>query len=585
MARLLSVNVGLPRDVTWNGKTVRTAVWKSPITGRRMVRKLDIDGDAQADLAGHGGEQRAVFVYQMDAYHYWERFLGRNDFIYGQFGENFTVEGLLDNEVCIGDRYRIGGAIFEVTQPRVTCYRVGFRMNEPRIAALLVAHHRPGFYFRVLQEGEVGAGDDIVKITDGPERISVADVDALLYLPEHSSEQLQRALRIPALSKGWQSSFQAMLQQDLSSKITVGNPGLAYEEQAPAWPGFRQMRVAKINKESDSVTSFILSPIDGQPLPLFQAGQFVVLRLLVDPGKPPVLRSYSLSDLPAADHFRISVKNELNGIGSSFLCNRAREGDLLDVSAPRGSFTLRPSQSPVVLLSAGVGATPVMSMLHTLVAERSQREIWWIYGARNRVDHPFAEESRSLLKQLSRGRGYIVYSRPAAIDQVGADFDAPGHIDTALLERIGVSQGSDFYLCGPSSFLQNMRDGLRTWGVLAENVHTEIFGSLEGITPGMARVDHTPHLPPGPPGSGPPVSFARSGITAAWDPKFGSLLELAEACDVPVRWSCRTGVCHTCMTGLIGGSIIYNPEPLERPAPGNVLVCCSQPNAGVTLDL
>jgi ferredoxin-NADP reductase/ferredoxin len=345
------------------------------------------------------------------------------------------------------------------------------------------------------------------------------------------------------------------------------------------------MRVAHIQKESDSVTSFVLAPIDGQLLPVCQAGQFVVLRLLVDPGKPPVLRSYSLSDLPAADHFRISVKNELNGIGSSFLCNRTQEGGVLDVSAPRGGFTLRPGQNPVVLLSAGVGATPAMSMLHSLAAEKSQREIWWIYGTRNGVNHPFAEESRSLLKQLSRGREYIVYSRPAAIDQAGTDFDAPGHIDTALLERIGVPQGSDFYLCGPTSFLHDMRDGLRNWGVLAGNVHTEIFGSLEAITPGMAQVDHTPHLPQGTPGSGPQVSFVRSGITAAWDAKFGSLLELAEACDVPVRWSCRTGVCHTCMTGLIGGSIIYNPEPLERPAPGNVLVCCSQPSAGATLDL
>jgi ferredoxin-NADP reductase/MOSC domain-containing protein YiiM len=585
MPRLLSVNVGLPRDVTWNGKTVRTSVWKSPVDGRRMVRKLDIDGDAQADLAGHGGEHRAVFVYQMDSYHYWEHVLGRNDLTFGQFGENFTVEGLPDNEVCIGDRYRIGGAEFEVTQPRVTCYRVGIRMNEPRMAALLVAHHRPGFYFRVLEEGEVGAGDDIVRIADGPERLSVAEIDALLYLPGHSSVQLQRALKIPALSKGWRSSFQTMLQQDLSSKTPVGNPGLADEELAPAWPGFRQMRVANINRESDSVTSFILKPIDAQPLPVFLAGQFVVLRLHLDPDKPPVIRSYSLSDLPAADHLRISVKSELNGRGSSFLCSRVREGDALDVSAPRGSFTLRPGQGPVVLLSAGVGATPVMSMLHALAAERSQREIWWIYGARNRVDHPFAEESRSLLKQLARGRGYIVYSRPGAIDQVGADFDAPGHIDIAMLERIGVSRNSSFYLCGPSSFLQNMRDGLRNWGVLAGSVHTEFFGSLEAITPGMAQIVHTPHLPQGPPGSGPPVSFARSGITAAWDPKFGSLLELAEACDVPVRWSCRTGVCHTCMTGLIGGSITYNPEPLERPAPGNVLICCSQPNAGVTLDL
>jgi len=585
MPRLLSVNVGLPRDVTWNGKTVRTAIWKPPVAGRRMVRKLNIDGDGQGDLAGHGGEQRAVFVYQMDSYHYWENFLGRNDFPYGQFGENFTVDGLPDNEVCIGDRYRIGDAIFEVSQPRVTCYRVGIRMNEPRMPALLVAHHRPGFYFRVLQEGEVGAGDDIVKIADGPERVNVAEVDALLYLPGHSTEQLQRALRIPALSKGWQVSFEAMLQQDAGAKTALGNPGLANEEEAPAWPGFRKMQVSRVHKESDNVTSFVLAPIDGQPLPPFHAGQFVVLRLLVDPGKASVLRSYSFSDLPAADHFRISVKNELNGVGSSFLCNRAREGDVLDVSAPRGSFTLRSSQSPVVLLSAGVDATPVMSMLHALAAEKSKREIWWIYGARNRGDHPFAEESRSLLKQLSRGRGYIVYSRPTATDQDGTDFDAPGHIDTPLLERIGVSPASDFYLCGPSSFLQNMLDSLKNWGVLAGNVHTEIFGALESITPGMAQVAHTPHLPPGPPASGPPVSFARSGITVPWDSKFASLLELAEACDVPVRWSCRTGVCHTCMTGLIGGSIVYNPEPLERPAPGNALVCCSQPTGDVTLDL
>jgi ferredoxin-NADP reductase len=345
------------------------------------------------------------------------------------------------------------------------------------------------------------------------------------------------------------------------------------------------MRVATIHKESASVTSFILSPINGQPLALFQAGQFVVLRLPLGPDKPPLLRSYSLSDLPAPDHFRISVKNEPNGVGSSFLCGRTREGDVLDVSAPRGSFTLLSDQSPVVLLSAGVGATPVMSMLYTLAAEKSQREIWWIYGARNRADHPFAEESRSLLKQLSRGRGYIVYSNPAATDRAGTDFDAPGHIDIPLLERIGVSQGSQFYLCGPSSFLQNMRDGLRNWGVPAGNVHAEIFGSLDAITPGMAQIDHTPHLPQGLPGSGPPVSFARSGITVAWDRKFASLLELAEACDIPVRWSCRTGVCHTCVTGLITGSILYNPEPLERPSPGNALICCSQPNAEITLDL
>src|SRR6266850_4826056 len=525
MARLLSLNVGLPRDITWNGKNVRTAIWKFPVEGRRMVRKLNIEGDAQADLTGHGGEQRAVFVYQTDSYRYWEHVLGRNDFSFGQFGENFTVEGLADNEVCIGDRYRIGDAIFEVTQPRVTCYRVGIRLNEPRMPALLVAHRRPGFYFRVLQEGEVGAGDDIVKLADGPERITVAEIDALLYLPGHSRQQVERALRIPALSEGWQASFQALLKQASSPKAMEGNPGLANEEQTPAWPGFRQMRVASVRKESDSVASFSLVPVDGQTLHVALPGQFVVLRLRVDRDKPPLSRSYSLSGMPGADQFRISVKSESNGIGSSFLCNQVREGDVLDVSAPRGSFTLQPGDHPVVLLSAGVGATPVMSMLHAVAAEKSERQVWWIYGARNRANHPFAEESRSLIKQLPRGRGYILYSKPAVTDELGEDFDAPGHIEVALLEKIGVPRDGEFYLCGPSSFLENMRDGLRNWGVRAEHVHMEIFGALEGITPGMDQVEHTPHLPQLPSGSGRSVSFARSGIAVAWDPKFGSLLE------------------------------------------------------------
>lgn len=585
MARLLSMNVGLPRDVNWNGRTVRTAIWKNPVPGRRRVRKLNIDGDGQGDLAGHGGEQRAVFVYQMGSYHYWEHVLGRSDFTFGQFGENFTVDGLPDDEVCIGDRYRVGGAIFEVTQPRVTCYRVGIRMSEPRMAALLVEHRRPGFYFRVLKEGEVGAGDEFVKIAEGPEHVTVAEVDALLYLPGHSRRQLQRALRIPSLSEGWRSSFRAMLEQDSGTGAGAGNPGLAREQPAPAWPGFREMRVAGVQKDRDDATSLVLTPTGGRHLPLFEAGQYVVLRLLIDPGKSPVFRSYSLSDLPGTDHLRITVKKEPNGAGSSFLCDRVQDGDLLEVSAPRGTFTLDSGQGPVVLLSAGIGATPVMSMLHTLADGGSQREVWWIYGARNSGEHPFAEESRSLLRRLSRGRGYVVYSRPAPTDQVKEDFDAAGHIDSALMQRIGVPRNGDFFLCGPASFLKSIRDGLRNWGVPGEHVHAEIFGSLDGITPGMEQIAHNPHPPAGPPGSGPLVSFARSGIAAAWDPKFGSLLEMAEACDIPVRWSCRTGVCHTCMTGLIGGSIVYSPEPLERPAPGNMLPCCSQPNAGVTLDL
>src|SRR5690349_10919268 len=238
---LLSVNVGMPKDVAWQGRTVFTGVFKDPVAGRRRVRKLNIDGDGQGDVSGHGGEQRAVFVYQIDSYRYWERQLGRDDFVYGQFGENLTVDGLGDDEVCIGDRYRIGTVLFEVTQPRVTCYRVGIRMNDPRIPALLVSHHRPGFYFRVLEEGDIQAGDDIIKIASGPEQMPVAEVDALLYLPGRTRPQLLRALRIPALSPGWQGSFRALLDED--SGNGGGNAGLAVSSPPPAWRGFRALAV------------------------------------------------------------------------------------------------------------------------------------------------------------------------------------------------------------------------------------------------------------------------------------------------------------------------------------------------------
>src|ERR1700755_3473100 len=212
MPSLLSVNVGMPKNVEWQGRTVFTSVWKNAVQGPRMVRRLNINGDGQGDLAGHGGEHRAVFVYQIDSYHYWQRQLGRDDFTHGQFGENFTIDGLPDQEVCIGDRYRIGRALFEVTQPRVTCYRVGIRMNHPQMAALLISSGRPGFYFRVLEEGDVGAGDAITLISRGPEHMTVAQVSALLYSSDHPHDQLERVLKIPALSPGWHQSFSSMVR-------------------------------------------------------------------------------------------------------------------------------------------------------------------------------------------------------------------------------------------------------------------------------------------------------------------------------------------------------------------------------------
>ena len=587
MARLLAVNVGLPQNIQWRGEIVYTGIWKYPIQGRCAARRLNLEGDGQGDLAGHGGEQRAVMVYQIDSYQYWERTLSRSDFTFGQFSENFTVEGLPDDKVCIGDRYRIGGALFEVTQPRVTCYRVGIRMNDPRIPALLVAHHRPGFYFRVLEEGDVSAGDEIVKVAEGPERFTVADIDALLYLPGHRADQLQRALRIPALSPGWRGSFDALAAQEAGSAPAAGNPGLSRAAgPPPAWPGFRPLRAARVEHESVGVISLTLESEDGSPLPPALPGQFLVVRLRSASNAPVLLRNYSISGAPDAGTYRVSVKQEVNGKGSSFLHTQVKSGDFLEVSAPRGSFTLQPGEGPVVLLSAGIGATPVLAMFHALAASRSPREVWWLYGTRNAADHPFAREARDLAAALPRVRSFITYSKPAPGDRLGDDYDAPGRLSLEVLQRLGVPRYADFYLCGPPAFLRGFTQDLSTWGVASGRLHQEVFGPEESVTPGILKAPaRLPHPPAGAPGPGPMVSFARSGFDVPWSPAYQSLLEFAEACDVSVKWSCRTGVCHTCECALIGGSVLYDPQPLEPPAQGNVLICCARPETIVELDL
>jgi ferredoxin-NADP reductase/MOSC domain-containing protein YiiM len=572
--RLLSVNVGQPREIAWQGKTVRTAIWKAPVAGPQIVRRINIDGDEQADRLAHGGEHRAVFVYQLASYRYWERELGRDDFTYGQFGENLTVDGLADDEVCIGDRYRIGEALFEVTQPRVTCYRVGIRMNEPAMPTLLVAHHRPGFYFRVLQEGLVQAGDQIEKVSNGPEQLTVADVDALLYLPNKSHGLLERALRVPALSEGWQGSFRELLAKA---------DGQA--QAAPAWSDFQPLRVAEIRRESSTITSFVLMPTKDAGLkPVAAPGQYLTLRIRPDGDEQRLTRSYSLSDIADERGYRISVK--WDGSGSRYLHEHVSVGDLLDVAAPRGSFVLREGTRPVVLISAGVGATPVLAMLHALVGKHSTRPVWWLHGARNRDEHAFGAEVDDLLATLPDSHRLVTYSRPDSADAPGGDYDLSGRLDLAVLERARVPNDADYYLCGPDGFMRTISSALAAHGVAPERIATELFGAVPVYRSGMVKTgDHPPHAPDGPPGNGPAVTFSRSNLIVPWDARYPSLLDFAEGCDVPVGFGCRNGTCHNCESGLLAGEVKYCIEPLEPPPDGRVLVCSSRPSSELTLDL
>ena len=587
MARLLSVNVGLPRDVEWKGRTVRTGIWKNPVPGRCRAGRLNLAGDGQGDLEGHGGAHRAAFVYQIESYGFWQEQLKRPGLAdpknFGQFGENLTVEGLPDDAVCIGDRYRIGSALFEVTQPRVTCYRVGIRMNEPRMAALLTSRGRPGFYFRVLEEGEVGAGDEIVKVAEAKERMTVSAINALLYLPNHPHELLERAVRIEALSPGWRGSFAALLQSS-----TRGNAGLMPEAAAqPAAPGFRRLAVTSIDWESADVLSLTLQTSDGQRLSMPRPGQYIVLRLEPAAEGAAVFRSYSLSGPPSAERYRISVKIEPGGVAGTWLRDRVRVGNGLHVSFPRGSFILQAGEGPVVLLSAGIGVTPVLAMLHTLAAARSARQVLWLHAAQNREHHPFAAEVRRLMLALPHGRSYVCYSKPATLDKLGEDFDAGGRFSRLVLEQLGIPRAADVYLCGPAAFMADMRAAVAACGIPLQRIHAEIFNGSEPMSPGVVgAAARNPHPPQADRGTGPLVSFARSGIAASWNaPVYQSILELAEACDVPVRWACRTGVCHNCESGLVSGAVAYEPEPLDQPAEGNILVCCSRPVRDVVIDL
>jgi ferredoxin-NADP reductase len=398
-------------------------------------------------------------------------------------------------------------------------------------------------------------------------------------------------LRIEALSPGWRQSFQALLQ----SQTTVttggnagGNAGLAPAAAShPAAPGFRSLEVTALEQESPDVLSFIMQSADGQPLPAALPGQYVVLRLQTSAEGPPLFRSYSLSGPLSAQRYRISVKIEPNGAAGSWLREHVRVGDALDVSSPRGSFILKAGERPIVLLSAGIGATPVLAMLYALADAPSTQHVLWMHAAHDGDHHPFASEVRRLAHALPHCRSFVCYSRPGSRDKIGEGFDAVGHLSRSVFEEAGLPQDAEAYLCGPARFMAEMKEALITFGVSPGQIHIELFNGSESMAPGVvSAVPRTPHLPNDDTSTGPLVSFARSGITAHWKASaYQSILELAEACDVPVRWSCRTGVCHNCESGLVSGAVTYEPQPLDKPAEGNVLICCSQPTRDVVIDL
>jgi ferredoxin-NADP reductase/MOSC domain-containing protein YiiM len=579
--KLLSVNVSIPKEVSYKGKIIRTGIFKEPVEGRVNVTSLNIEGDGQADQIAHGGEQRAILVYSIENYKYWETELNRNDFTMGQFGENFTVEGMLDENIHVGDRFRVGTALLEVSQPRVTCYKLAMKMGVEGFYNQILQSNRPGFYFRVLEEGEVGAGDMIEKAHEDPVGMSIVEMNRLLYFDKDNLDGAREALTIKALSPGWRISFEDRLTKAKSSAKIKEN--------------YQTFVVKKKVPESNTITSFYLEPKNGKQLPPFLPGQFLPLKLEIQGQYKPAYRTYSISSSPNPKYYRLTIKRELAppnrpdlypGVSSNFFHDEVVPGTELLTKSPRGKFYLDPNrESPVVLLSAGVGVTPLISMLDAIVESGVKRPTWFVHGARNSNEHAMCSHVRVLQEENENVNVHIRYSKPLPEDIKGTDFDDVGHVDIELLKELLPDKEFDFYICGPTPFMQSLFNGLIDWGISGDKIHYEFFGPAS-LLKDRSKISTEKRVAAASECCGEiEVTFSGSGLKTNWNNSFDSILDLAEASGLSPDYSCRSGICHTCVSKLNDGEVEYFEEPLNPPDPGYVLICCSKPKTNVVIDV
>ena len=582
--KIVSVNVSLAKEVLYQGRTVTTGIFKEPVQGRVMVRRLNINGDDQADRRVHGvGFDMAIYVYSVEHYAFWAKELGRDGFPYGQFGENLTVEGLSEDTVQVSDTFRVGGTLLQVTQPRIPCYKFAMRMEEgPDFPARFQETGRMGFYCRVLEEGELGAGDAIKLVERDDGASTIAEFIRVYLYESHEPASLKRVLASRELSEPWREYLEKMLKKAEPVKGPRG------------WEGFRAFVVESKVPENETITSFYLKPEDAEPLPPYMPGQFLTFRLNMPEHSTPVMRTYSLSDSPNhQDYYRVSIKRLPApvdppglpaGLSSNYFHDHVQPGTRLCVKAPRGKFYLDPSDTtPVVLLSGGVGLTPMISMLNTIVESDSKRSVWFVHGTRDGREHAMGTHARRMAAEHDNVNVHVSYSQPRPEDIEGRDYDNRGHVNIELLKQLLPPAAYDFYLCGPTPFMKSLYNGLLRWGVAETRIYHEFFGPAsalkEGAEVGSKRAADSKSQ------AEVTVFFAKAGLTAKWDPTLESILDLAEAQGLRPDFSCRTGICQTCSSKLIEGEVEYVTEPLDMPDPGCILICCSKPKTNLIIEV
>jgi len=576
--KVISVNVGLPRTVQWKGKAVSTGIFKAPVSGRIRLRSLNLDGDRQADLSVHGGPDKAIYAYPAEHYAYWRRELPDVALPWGMFGENLTTEGLNEDDLKIGDRFLIGSTEVMVTQPRLPCFKLGLRFGRDDIIRRLLASGRTGLYFKVIAEGDLGEGDPIILSQCGEDSIPVSEVTRLYARDKDDLDGLRRIVRLAALPDDWRDYFNAQINQ-----MSVRSPRRA--AQIPAWAGFRPFTLREKVREGGDVSSFHLVPEDGQSLPSYLPGQYLTVRVAIPDLGRPVVRSYSLSDASTRDSYRLTIKRigprsedplAASGLVSTYFHDRLAVGDRIEAKAPSGTFTIDVTDHdrPVVLIGGGIGLTPLISMLNSIVAARSPRETWLLYGVRSDRDYIMRTHLEAIASAHQNIHLHIFYSRPSR------EMEGPGvhsgRIDLGAMRRLLSSNGYDFYVCGPPSMLASVTRDLEAWGVPADRVHTEAFGP--------AAVKQSAQGPATQPDCGIEVMFARSGLTTLWSRCESPLLELAEEHSVAIDFGCRAGSCGTCVTRLLSGTVRYLHEPNAPLESGEILPCVAVPAEPLSLD-
>lgn len=561
--KVVSLNVGEPRSVTYRGLSFRTGIFKQPTGQPLALKQLNFAGDGQADLSAHGGIDKAVYCYPIEHYEFWRRELGRGGFPMGQFGENVTTAGLVESELRIGDVLRIGTATVQVSEPRIPCYKLVMRMEAGTdFAVRFLAANRTGFYCRVLHEGIVKISDALTLLESDAASPTVSEVIAATQFADRDLVGLRRVRRARGISVKWQSRVRRMIDAEVRRRMDASGA-----QRNP-------FAVDEVVRETKDVVSIWLRPSDGGPVSAALPGQYVTIAWA-----DGMTRTYSLSAIDVGRRYRITVKLVRDARGvlgrASARIAELKTGDILGVERPRGNF--HPDvddDTPLVLAAAGIGVTPIMAMLER-ATRRGRRDVFVALGMRGADEHPLLNELEALAAQRRRLTVRLAYSRHQGMPAEGLPAPKRGRLTAADLLPHAAAPLAETFLCGPQDFIRQMHDGLVERGVNSQCIRYESFGPSTLLPARAVAAD--PHATF-------TVSFTRSDVQAVWSPASGTLLNLAEAAGVSPAFGCRSGACGLCRTAISEGRVSY-VEPIDEPDAGYVFPCCAIPQTDCWLDL